>query len=243
MILSLAIAAGLADKCARPVARETLLSVFYNESHFDTLAIGDNTDRRSIHPRTRNEAVAIAQELIARGHNIDMGIGQVNSRTAPRLGLTVYSAFDACANMAAASSLMASNYKRVAKGGTPQQSLAAMLSMYNTGNSWRGFGNGYVGRVYRVAATIVPMLGRTARVDVDPRMIEPAQGEIPSPIAAMKSPASSGEPRAIPVAIAALPTQAPMSAAWAAFGNPANVMVFGSGNAGSMEFNHKEKSR
>lgn len=231
MILSLAIAAGIAEKCAPRVARETILSVAYHESGFDTLAIGDNTARKSIHPKTRMEAVAIAQDLIARGHSIDMGIGQVNNRTAVGLGLTIFSAFDACANMAAAGKLMEANYSRVAKkGGTTQQAVAAMLSMYNTGNTWRGFGNGYVGKVYRVAANIVFQLGKTARVNVDPRLLDPVQGDAPVPVAAVQPSALPGEPNAIPVsapvAPASIPTPAPP--AWIAFGNPSNVMVFGS---------------
>ncbi len=85
MILSLVVAASVAEKCAPRVARETILSVAYHESRFDTLAIGDNTARKSIHPKSRMDAVTIAQDLIARGHSIDMGIGQVNNRTAARL--------------------------------------------------------------------------------------------------------------------------------------------------------------
>lgn len=243
MILSLVVAAGVAEKCAPRVARETILSVAYHESRFDTLAIGDNTARKSIHPKSRMDAVAIAQDLIARGHSIDMGIGQVNNRTAARLGLTIFAAFDACANMAAAGKLMEANYQSVAKkGGNTQQAVAAMLSMYNTGNTWRGFGNGYVGSVYRVAANIVSQLGKTTRVDVDPRALDPVEAVTPIPVATVQPSALAGDPRSIPmgsplspmgsplpapVAPAPIPTPAPPPA-WIAFGNPSNVMVFGS---------------
>lgn len=239
MILSLAIAASLADKCAPRVARETLLSVAYHESRFDTLAIGDNTTGQRFHPRSRPEAIATAQALIARGHSIDMGIGQINSRTAPSLGLSVSSAFDTCRNMAAAGTLMERNYRKVGAGGSAQRSLAAMLSMYNTGNSWRGFGNGYVGRVYRAAATVVPQLGRTARVAVDLASIDP--------IVTSNLVLGAAVPVASPVVLRAPATdtaERPMATPpWVAFGNPANVMVFGAAPEGAGAFDRKEKSQ
>lgn len=232
MILSLAIAAGLADRCAPRVARETLLSVAYHESGLDTLAIGDNTTGRRLHPRSRREAVETAQMLIARGHSIDMGIGQINSRTAPRLGLRVADAFDACLNMTAAGALMERSYRSVARAGSGQRSLAAMLSIYNTGNAWRGFGNGYVGRVYRAAATIVPQLGRTVRRDVDPGSIDPVDND---PI-----PARAAVPVAQPLETI---TRLAPTPPWVAFGNPADVMVFGAVPGGAEGFDRKERSQ
>ena len=234
MILSLAIAANLADRCAPRVAKETLLSVAYHESRLDTLAIGDNTTGRRFHPRSRLKAVETAEALIARGHSIDMGIGQINSRTAPRLGLSVSGAFDACRNMAAAGDLMERSYRQVAGAGPSQRSLAAMLSIYNTGNSWRGFGNGYVGRVYRAAAAIVPQLGRTARVAVDLASIDPIVDISAVPVA---SPAVVRPPA---IDTAERPAAPPP---WVAFGNPANVMVFGNSPAGAGAIDRKEKSQ
>ena len=238
MILSLAVAASLADKCAPRVARETLLSVAYHESRLDTLAIGDNTTGRRFHPRSRQEAVQTALTLIASGHSIDMGIGQINSRTAPGLGLTVFGAFDACQNMAAAGAMMERSYRKVAGAGSAQRSLAAMLSIYNTGNSWRGFGNGYVGRVYRAAATIVPQLGRTAPVAVDLASIDP----VLSTGLVLGAPASVAPPAAVRVPAADVSDRPAPPPPWVAFGNPVNVMVFGTKPAGAGPFDRKEKS-
>jgi type IV secretion system protein VirB1 len=249
MLLSLAIATGVVEKCVPRVARETALSVLYNESRFDTLAIGDNTTGQSYHPRSRVEAVAQAQALISAGHNIDMGIGQINSRTAARLGLTVFNAFDACRNMAAAGAVMEANYRKArASSSSPQQALAAMLSMYNTGNAWRGFGNGYVGRVYNVAASIVPQLGRTPRYDIDPATIDPVAlqkvaARPPQQTLIRSIPTVAGAKRAQPPADRndnPAPAAAP-APAWAGFRNPANVMVFGAGSSSPNVFNRKEK--
>ena len=238
MILSLVIAASLAERCAPRVARETLLSVAYHESRLDTLAIGDNTTGQRFHPRSRQEAVQTAQALIARGHSVDMGIGQINSRTAPGLGLTIFGAFDACQNMAAAGAMMERSYRKVAGAGSAQRSLAAMLSIYNTGNSWRGFGNGYVSRVYRAAATIVPRLGRTTRVAVDLASIDP----ILNTGLVVGAPALGASPAVVRVpATEAVERPAPPPP-WVAFGNPVNVMVFGTNPAGAEPFDRKEKS-
>ena len=237
MILSLAVAAGLADKCAPRVARETLLSVVYHESRLDTLVIADNTTGQRFHLPSRPQAIATAKALIARGHSIDMGIGQINSRTAPDLGLSVPDAFDACRNMAAAATLLERNYRKVGGGGSAQTSLAAMLSMYNTGNAWRGFGNGYVGRVYQAAATIVPQLGRTQRVNIDPASIDPIVGDGPAEAAGTPTAPAAG-PRAVDAVVRPIPAPA-----WVAFGNPTNVMVFETSSAGAGTFDRKEKSQ
>lgn len=239
MILSLAIAANLADRCASRVARETLLSVAYHESRLDTLAIGDNTTGRRFHPRSKLEAVQTAQALIARGHSIDMGIGQINSRTATGLGLTVFSAFDACQNMAAASALMERSYRKVAGTGSAQRSLAAMLSMYNTGNSWRGFGNGYVGRVYHAAATIVPQLGQTTRVAADLASIDPIITSSP----ALGRAVLGASPAVVRVPATDTAERRVATPPWVAFGNPANVMVFGADPESAGAFDRKEKSQ
>lgn len=231
-------AAALADRCAPSVARETLLSVVYHESGLDTLVIGDNATGRRVHPQSRREAVHTAQTLIALGHSIDMGLGQINSRTAPGLGLTVFGAFDACQNMAAAGAMMERSYRKVAGAGSAQRSLAAMLSIYNTGNSWRGFGNGYVGRVYHAAATIIPQLGRTARVAVDLASIDPILGT--GPVLAV--PTSVAPPAAVRVQAADASDQPAPEPPWVAFGNPVNVMVFGTNSAGAGPFDRKEKS-
>ena len=238
MILSLAIAAELADKCAPHVAKATLLSVAYHESHLDTLAISDNTTRRRFHPRSRLEAVQTAQALIAGGHSIDMGIGQINSRTAPSLGLTVFGAFDACQNMAAAGAMMERSYRKIA-GASAQRSLATMLSIYNTGNPSRGFGNGYVGRVYRAAATIVPQLGRMTRVAVNLASIDPILSTGPI----LGAPVSGAPPAAVRVPATDEAERPAPPPPWVAFGNPVNVMVFGTIPAAAAPLDRKETSQ
>lgn len=130
-----------------------MVALVLNESALNELVIGDNTSHRVYKPASRAEAVALAQSLIGQGHSIDMGLAQINSHTAGRIGLPVSEAFDPCASIAAAGRLMVSTYRKVApRAPTVQHALAATLSTYNTGDSVRGIENGYVARVYRAAA-------------------------------------------------------------------------------------------
>ena len=162
MALTLAVASALARQCAPDVAPTTMVALVVNESALDPLVIGDNTSHRTYRSATQRDAEGLARSLIAQGHSIDMGLAQINNRTAHTIGLPIGDAFDACASMAAAGRLMVATYRRVAPAApTIQHALAATLSTYNTGNSVRGIENGYVARVYRAAS-------RTAAVPASP---------------------------------------------------------------------------
>lgn len=210
MSLSLAVVAALARQCAPQVALPTMMALVENESRLDPYAIGDNTTGRSYHPRDAASAIELATTLSGAGHSIDMGLGQINNRTASMLGLDVAGVFDPCRNLAAASQLMVANYRRVApRAVSEQHAIAAALSMYNTGDAARGFRNGYVGRVWSAAARV----GAAAAL---PPMRLPYEL---TAVAMTPAPSTSGQRSD------RLQTPAP-AAPWVAFGNPANVMVF-----------------
>ena len=158
MILQLASVVALAQQCAPSVAPETLVSVVHAESRFDTLAIGVNARGvRAQVPDSPAKAALIARALIAKGYNIDLGLGQINSANLQWLGLSVEDAFDPCRNLAAAARILASNFLTAARTqGTPDRAISVALSLYNTGNQARGFGNGYVARVYASSAVVIP---------------------------------------------------------------------------------------
>lgn len=63
------------------------------------------------------------------------------------LGLTWETVFDPCTNIAALGRVLSENYRAVAEGRDPQAALRLALSLYNTGNTSRGFRNGYVAKV------------------------------------------------------------------------------------------------
>ncbi|WP_088185270.1 lytic transglycosylase domain-containing protein [Sphingobium sp. Z007] len=175
MILELATVVGLAQQCAPTVAVETLVSVVHTESHFNPYAIGVNAKGVAApKPSDRASAAAAARSLIARGYNIDLGLGQINSANLRWLGLSVEDAFDPCRNLAAAARVLASNYLNVVRSSpSTEVAIATAMSMYNTGSRSRGFGNGYVGRVYASSSVVVPAIRRRA-------MPEPAA--LPGPV-------------------------------------------------------------
>lgn len=160
MILTLSALFSLAQQCAPAVAPETLLAVARTESGFDPLVVAVNgTPHRVYHPQTADAARVLAEALIARGRNVDLGLGQINSRNLPRLGLAVAEAFNPCRNLWASAEVLQEGYRRAAPApGDEQRGLRTALSIYNTGDARRGFGNGYVDRVTAAAATVVPGL-------------------------------------------------------------------------------------
>jgi type IV secretion system protein VirB1 len=187
VILELATVVGLAQQCAPSVAVETLVSVVHTESHFNPYAIGVNAKGVAApNPSDRVSAAAAARSLIARGYNIDLGLGQINSANLRWLGLSVDDAFDPCRNLAAAARVLASNYLSVARSSpSTEVAIATAMSMYNTGSRSRGFRNGYVGRVYASSSIVVPAIRRGAMpesaalpapVNLEPTVTQPSAG-------------------------------------------------------------------
>jgi type IV secretion system protein VirB1 len=160
VILEIATVVALSRQCAPSVAVETLVSLVHTESRFNPYAIGVNAKGvKAPHPVDRLSATAAARSLIARGYNIDLGLGQINSANLRWLGLSVEDAFDPCRNLAASARVLSSNYLSVAQSSpTTEAAIATAMSMYNTGSRSRGFGNGYVSRVYASSSIVVPAI-------------------------------------------------------------------------------------
>ena len=212
MTLTPTVAAALARQCAPQVAVPTMVALVSSESGLDPYAIGDNSTGRSYHLGNAPAAAAQATALVAAGHSIDMGLAQINSRTAGALGLSIQAAFDPCRNLAAAQRLMVNSYRRLSPSApTVQHAISGMLSTYNTGDSRRGVRNGYVARVYASAARLRPAL-----------IYDPAVAKA-SPAVSISAPLETPPP-AIPLAVTA-PAAPP---AWRVFGGAAaaGAMVF-----------------
>lgn len=129
VILPLAVVTTLAVTCAPQVAPATLVAIAQTESGFDPFAIGDNTAHRSYHPPAKPEAIALAAQLAAEGHDLDLGLMQINQRNLGWLGLAAGDAFEPCDSLAAGAAVLTA------------------FSRYNTGSPRAGFDNGYVARV------------------------------------------------------------------------------------------------
>lgn len=158
--LALATLVGLSTACAPQVAPATLLSLARAESAFDPLSIGVNSrPRRTLHPATRDAAIAAAEALQVRKQSFDLGLTQINVGNLQRLGLTLETAFDPCRNLAGGAKVLAAAYQAARRDEADEQTaLRAALSTYNTGDPQRGLRNGYVARVLRAADQVAPKL-------------------------------------------------------------------------------------
>ena len=155
--------------CAANVAPVTLQAIIQVESGGNPLAINVNGLRVQPPATTAAEAAQIASTYIARGFSVDIGLMQVNSRNLPSLGITVTEVLDPCINIRSGGEILTANYAEATRSrGAGQAALQAALSAYNTGDFYRGFGNGYVARYYGpngIPAIVGPMHSQPALAD------------------------------------------------------------------------------
>lgn len=148
MILASASLAALLAQCAPQVSPDTMTAIVMTESKGNPWAIGVNGAGAVKQPSSKAEAIRVARDLILRGKNIDMGLGQINSANLSWLKLSVEQVFDPCTNLRAGAFVLTDNYRRAVRGGE-ERPLHAALSAYNTGSFTRGLRNGYVAKVMR----------------------------------------------------------------------------------------------
>lgn len=159
---------GILERCSPNVHVTTMGSIVSAESSGNPVALLDN-DRigkprservlRSFRPQSTEEAMALANQLIADGHSVDIGLGQVNSLNMKILDVTVADLLDPCKNLKAAETVLLGFYERAAKlVGSGPKALEMALSGYNTGNFRDGIANGYVRRVLKASAAGIPPL-------------------------------------------------------------------------------------
>lgn len=144
--------------CAPQVHADTARALVRVESAFNPWAIGVVGGALARQPRHRAEALATARALHAAGWNFSVGLGQINVGNFERLGLSVESAFEPCANLAAMQTVLAECFDRAsgsASKAVDQVALRQALSCYYSGNFDTGFRHGYVRKVI-LAARAVP---------------------------------------------------------------------------------------
>ncbi len=150
----------LLQQCSPQVAPVTMAAIVQGESGGDPYAINDNTSGLHYFPNTRSQAIAIARTLIAAGHKIDMGLGQVDSENLGWLHMGIRQTFNACDNLNAAQRILVGAYRQAGANGP--QSLAGAFEAYNSGRTWGD--QGYALGVFRNAGVEVPAIpgGRLA---------------------------------------------------------------------------------
>lgn len=149
LLASLICITTLAGQCGPAVDPSTTRAIITVESGGNPYAIGDNTVKKSFSPKTKTEAVRLAAKLLARGHNLDLGLMQVNSCHLKTGKFTLADLFNPCRNIAIGTSILADFYRRHDTGEPESLVLFKALSAYNTGSAWRG--PGYVNKVLKAA--------------------------------------------------------------------------------------------
>lgn len=144
----------LAMACAPQVHPTTAHALVFVESAFNPWAIGVVGGALRRQPTSQAEALATAQQLIADGRNFSVGLGQINVGNFQRLGLTTFSAFDPCLNLAAMQSVLTECFDRAVSPqarASRQDALRRALSCYYSGNFSTGIRHGYVQKVVSAA--------------------------------------------------------------------------------------------
>jgi type IV secretion system protein VirB1 len=143
--------AALASSCAPLVHPSTARALVSVESAFDPLAIGVNGGALLHQPRTLAEAIATARRLRRDGWSFDVGLAQINVGNWERLGLTLESAFDPCANLRAMQAVLVDCFAQAKRRNAGNQvALRHALHCYNAG-PFAGGPSGYAQRVVRAA--------------------------------------------------------------------------------------------
>jgi type IV secretion system protein VirB1 len=165
MLLTAAMNA-LLSSCAPRVGVKTMAGIVEYESGWKPNAIGDNTTRQSYYPATQSDALAIENRLLGLGHNIDVGLGQVNSANFAAYGVTPATVLDPCTNVHTGATILAGNYNDAVQTNwlrrpivtrndiylQQQYALVHALSAYNTGRFFAGMG--YAKNVYEIAQSV-----------------------------------------------------------------------------------------
>ena len=142
----------LASACAPSIDPGTARALVHVESAFNPHAIAVVGATLARQPRSASEAIATSRKLQADGANFSVGLAQINVHNFRRLGLTLPTAFDPCANLAAMQALLLDCFQRASAAGVaPQRALRQALSCYYSGNFTTGFEHGYTRRVVRAA--------------------------------------------------------------------------------------------
>jgi type IV secretion system protein VirB1 len=123
------------QSCAAGVSPRTMAAIVSVESGGQPLAIYDNDSHRSYAFADRGQATATATQLLAAGHNVDLGLAQINSGNLAALGLTANNVFDPCTNLRAGASILRRAYASATQRFGPGQiALRHALSAYNSGS-------------------------------------------------------------------------------------------------------------
>lgn len=140
----------LAEQCSPQVAPLTMVTLVKTESGGNRLALGLNGARLRFQPHSESQAVAWVKYLAQHHYNFDVGLGQINVANIRKYKLKPEQLFNSCLNLKISGAILTANYLASRKTtADPQLALRQALSVYNTGNQYSGFNNGYIDRILK----------------------------------------------------------------------------------------------
>lgn len=138
------------EQCKIPTVPTSIVRmIVQEESSKNPYAVNVNKDGKSFvffNPKTKNEAIEIAQSYLNAGFSVDVGYMQLNSDNFKHLNTTLENALDPCKNIYLSSTIFYNFYKDTSKKDSLITRIQKSLSAYNTGSYELGFKNGYVAK-------------------------------------------------------------------------------------------------
>ena len=138
------------EQCKNPTVPTAIVRmIVQEESSKNPDAVNVNKDGKSFIsfiPKTKNEAITIAQSYINAGFSVDVGYMQLNSDNFKQLNTTLENALEPCKNIYLSSTIFYNFYKDTSKKDSSITRVQKSLSAYNTGSYELGFKNGYVAK-------------------------------------------------------------------------------------------------
>ena len=138
------------EQCKNPTVPTSIVRmIVQEESSKNPYAVNVNKDGKSFIsfiPKTKDEAITIAQSYINAGFSVDVGYMQLNSDNFKQLNTTLEIALDPCKNIYLSSTIFYNFYKDTSKKDSSITRVQKSLSAYNTGSYELGFKNGYVAK-------------------------------------------------------------------------------------------------
>ncbi len=152
----------LAVACGHLVHPATTLRVIETESRGHVYAIHDNTSGAQYDPANLRQAAGLARNLISLGHNLDLGLMQINEQVWLRpIGFPLERALSACTNIRLGTTILSANYAQaLSRAADSTDALMRALSLYNSGSETRALG--YAVRVLIGEDSGATHAGRTA---------------------------------------------------------------------------------
>lgn len=171
------------NDCMRFVSAPIERALVKQESSFNPFAIGVVGGVLDRQPRNKQEAIATALSLAAKGFNYSVGCRQVNQANLAKYGLTLETAFEPEMNALAGKAIFSECSNRaVAMLGDGFTATKAALSCYYSGNFTRGQQkeNNQPSYVEKVLAHLTPgeleELGQPVKVAAKTERIASKQG-------------------------------------------------------------------